>query len=255
MLTAMIVAQRIISPITGARIPTPSTASLRLPSVLHYRTSTAMPAKIINETVISVSEVFRTSLPLELSLWVIVGLVVIVAICYAVYKFWPRPPKVLQVYVEIGNNETYMLIEWIKLPHAPDWYQFEVIKEIAAISIKRHCGFGYQMLLNFRNLVIRDKIVKYAVKTPDVIRLNGWTAFHVKRLIKKPYYLIVAVFDDENSRVHSQLIRPLDPVVGGRDCSQWNAAYVSNEIGQKAEGEPKCSLYPVLTGLTDTQCV
>lgn len=91
----------------------------------------------------------------------IVGLVVIVVICYAVYKFWPRPLKVLQVYAELGNKETYMLIEWIKLPHGPSWYQFELANEIAVISIKRHCGLMYQMLLNFRNLFIPNKVVKY----------------------------------------------------------------------------------------------
>ena len=57
-------------------------------------------------------------------------------------------------------------------------------------------------------------------------------------------------------RVHSGLIRPLEPVIEGHGASHWNAAYVANEQGgQKAECEPKCSLYPVLTEMTDIQCV
>jgi len=56
-LSAMMITQRVLGAVTGEQITSTSSTALRLPSVLHYRTSTAIPVKIVNETVISVSEI------------------------------------------------------------------------------------------------------------------------------------------------------------------------------------------------------
>ena len=144
------------------------------------------------------------------------------------------------------------MIDWIQLPHLPEWYQFDVTDLVADISISRHCGLMYQMSLNFRNLTIRDKLIRCVIKPTDKIVLNGWKAYHLRRLMKKPYYIIVAVLNDEKKREESILVKPLEPVIEGNTKGHWNAAYVTNE-GQKAAVEPKCSLYPVLPEITDIQ--
>jgi len=63
-------------------------------------------------------------LPLEPSLWLIVGMMIVVVICYAIYRFFTRAPRSVQLCIEVGNSQTDTLIDWINSPHNPEWYQW-----------------------------------------------------------------------------------------------------------------------------------
>jgi len=251
-LTAVVFATSRIPGSIAAAIST----TVDVPRVLVYRPSSiAPPVQLVNSTIIDVSviEFLRTYLPLELAIWVIVGLTCVIATIIMARRLWPKcNQNATNICLEIGNTSEYLIINWLKLPHLPSCYDFSVTELSAVVSVRSIRWIVGELQLKIDNMTIHHNVLDAPIKLPNSQFIGFWTMRRVKHLLDRPHYLMIAVTGANFERHDSIMIKSINPVKIEPLSSYCNPAFSHCKddgvgLAMMSQTAVPSSLYPSLS--------
>ena len=253
-LTAVVLSQKVTVSAHGQLIQL-STTAINIPRILHYRATTTMATKLpnfsLNTTALNANMVdyLKSYLPIELSIWMIAGMIFTILACILIYRHWPHCRDATNIGLEIGNISEYIIIKWSKFPHSPACYNFTVTNLTACATLTLHRAFLTTLKLQSDNLSIAHNILDCPINLTTSKLLDLWTARITARILSKPHYIMLSVTDITGVQVESVLLRSISPVTSNIS-SHCNSAFDQDcpVDDRKIELRPSSQLYPSLDG-------
>ncbi len=256
-LTAVVFAARIPGMVRAAVV----TSTPSIPDVLYYRPST-VATLLANNTLIdrSILEYLKLYLPLEVSIWICIGLACVGATGILAHRFRPTGREETIIGLEIGNTTDYIVLKWLRLPHLPSCYDVSVLNTRTTVSIKELCIISGRIELAINNVILHHNVLEWPIEIPKSKLVLFWTAKRVKAFLQQPHYLMIAVMDDKRKRYDSVLIKSMSPADIEKPEPHWNRAFEHRPEGEwgvvAAPQQPSApqQLYPTLPETKHEAC-
>jgi len=162
--------------------------------------------------------------------------------------------------LEIGNASEYVVVHWLKLPHSPSCYTFDINSLTASVSVERTHGCFSMIQIMADEVSMTNNLIEWPIKLPKSVWANAMLAKRVRKLIAQSYYLVINVTNRTGIRCEPILIKAM--VSAGaiiktiRPVENHLEPVVENNSGKQSANPEEiemtqlsANLYPSLDGM------